>query len=77
VADGTSRSEAEALARALAAFPQTCLREDRLFLLEQVSMSESEALASELSHGMRSLTDGQGGLERFEPARGDTARSND
>ena len=33
VADGSSRAEAEALARGLAAFPQTCLREDRLSLL--------------------------------------------
>ena len=51
VTDGSSRSAAEALAHDLAALPQTCLRQDRLSLLEQQWMSESEALANELAHG--------------------------
>jgi enoyl-CoA hydratase len=35
VASGESRAAAEALAHELARFPQTCMREDRLSLLEQ------------------------------------------
>ena len=37
----TSRAAAEELARELAAFPQTCLREDRLSLLEQDGLEEA------------------------------------
>ncbi len=70
VADGTARAEAEALARSLAAFPQTCLREDRLSLLEQGGLSEPEAMANELQHGLRSLTEVQTGLERFRAGAG-------
>jgi len=70
VAHGAARAEAEALARSLAAFPQTCLREDRLSLLEQCALSEPEAMANELQHGLRSLTDVQAGLERFRGGAG-------
>jgi enoyl-CoA hydratase len=70
VADGTSRAEAEALARSLAAFPQTCLREDRLSLLEQASLSEDAALANEFRHGLRSLEEVESGLERFRAGAG-------
>jgi enoyl-CoA hydratase len=70
VADGTSRAAAESLAHDLAAFPQTCLREDRLSLLEQAGLDEEEALRNELEHGMRSLADVQPGLERFRAGAG-------
>jgi enoyl-CoA hydratase len=70
VPDGTSRAAAEALARELAAFPQTCLREDRLSLLEQEGLEEHQALANELGHGRRSLTQVQDGLERFRAGAG-------
>jgi enoyl-CoA hydratase/carnithine racemase len=70
VPDGTSRAAAEALANELARFPQTCLREDRLSLLEQVALSEEDALANELRHGMRSLAEVQTGLERFRAGAG-------
>jgi enoyl-CoA hydratase len=70
VADGGARAEAEALARELAAFPQTCLREDRLSLLEQAGQSEGEAMANELGHGMRSLAEVQAGLDRFRAGAG-------
>ena len=70
VADGCSRREAEALAHSLAAFPQTCLREDRLSLLEQAGLSEADAMANELRHGMRSLAEVQAGLERFRDGAG-------
>jgi enoyl-CoA hydratase len=70
VADGTSRAAAEALARQVAAFPQTCMREDRLSLLEQAGLEEEAALANELQHGMRALTEVQPGLERFRSGAG-------
>jgi enoyl-CoA hydratase len=70
VADGASRAEAEALARSLAEFPQTCLREDRLSLLEQAGLDEEAAMANELRHGMRSLVEAQTGLERFRAGAG-------
>jgi enoyl-CoA hydratase len=70
VADGQSRAAAEALARELARFPQRCLREDRLSLLEQDGMSEPDAIANELEHGIRSLAEVRAGLERFRSGAG-------
>jgi enoyl-CoA hydratase/carnithine racemase len=70
VPDGTSRAAAEELARQLAAFPQTCLREDRMSVLEQFALDEAAALANELRRGMRSLAEVQAGLERFRAGAG-------
>jgi enoyl-CoA hydratase len=70
VPDGASREAAESLARELAAFPQTCLREDRLSLLEQDGLDEQGALANELGHGVRSLAEVEVGLERFRSGAG-------
>ncbi len=70
VADGSSRPAAEELARELAEFPQTCLREDRLSLLEQDRLDEPTALANEFGHGVRSLADAQAGLDRFRAGAG-------
>jgi len=70
VPDGTSRAAAEELARQLAGFPQTCMREDRLSLLEQDGLGEPAAIANELEHGLRSLAEVQAGLERFRAGAG-------
>ena len=70
VATGESRPAAEALGRDLARFPQTCLRQDRLSLLEQEALDEGDALANELEHGIRSLAEVQTGLERFRSGAG-------
>ncbi|HEY1521183.1 MAG TPA: crotonase/enoyl-CoA hydratase family protein [Solirubrobacteraceae bacterium] len=70
VPDGESLGASQVLARELAAFPQTCLREDRLSLLEQDGLDEGRALANELEHGLRSLAEGQAGLERFRSGAG-------
>jgi len=67
---GTSRSAAEQLARELAALPQECLRQDRLSLLEQEALSEAEALANELTHGLRALPAAATGVERFRAGDG-------
>jgi enoyl-CoA hydratase len=70
VPTGTSLAAAQELAAALARFPQTCLREDRLSALEQEGLTETEALANELAHGRRSLLEVQAGLERFRSGAG-------
>jgi enoyl-CoA hydratase len=70
VADGASRAAAEELAVQLAAFPQRCMREDRLSLLEQDGLEEPAALANEFAHGVRSLEDVAVGLDRFRAGAG-------
>jgi enoyl-CoA hydratase len=71
VPTGTARAHAEALASELAAFPQTCLRNDRLSLLEQHGLEEDEAMARELGYGVRSLeAGGAEGALRFASGEG-------
>jgi enoyl-CoA hydratase len=67
---GDSRAAAEELARQLARFPQTCMRGDRLSLLEQDGLDEHAAIANELQHGLKSLTEVGAGLERFRAGAG-------
>ena len=70
VADGESRAAAEELSRELARFPQTCMRGDRLSVLEQWGQPETNALQGELRHGVRSLQEVQAGLARFRAGEG-------
>jgi enoyl-CoA hydratase len=71
VPTGTARAAAEALARELAAFPQTCLRQDRLSLLAQDGLPVDEAMAGELRHGLVSLeSDAAAGAARFTAGEG-------
>ena len=65
VATGEALTSAQELARSLAALPQTCLRQDRLSLLEQWSLPEEQALANEWQHGMVSLSEGLEGAASF------------
>jgi enoyl-CoA hydratase len=68
---GQARVEAEALARSLAEFPQACLRHDRLSALEQEGLTEADALAGELRHGLASLAAGAlDGAARFASGEG-------
>ncbi len=69
VAPGEARPAAEALAQELARFPQACLREDRLSVLEQDGL-EDAALAREYEHGLRSLADAATGIRRFRAGEG-------
>jgi enoyl-CoA hydratase len=71
---GQSLPAARDLAHQLARFPQTCLRQDRLSLLEQEDLSEAAAMANELEHGRRSLAEVQHGLERFRAGEGRNGR---
>ena len=70
VGPGESLSAAQELAATLAGFPQTCLREDRLSLLEQEGLAERDAMAVEYEHGLRSLADAEPGLDRFRSGAG-------
>jgi enoyl-CoA hydratase len=71
VPSGTARSHAEALAAELAAFPQVCLRNDRLSVLEQDGLEEGTAMARELGYGVRSLeAGGAEGARRFASGEG-------
>jgi enoyl-CoA hydratase len=71
VAAGGALAAAQELGRQLAAFPQTCLREDRASLLEQDGLDEPAALANEFRHGLTSLaTDALPGAARFVAGEG-------
>lgn len=70
VPTGRSREAAEQLAAEIAAFPQTCLRQDRLSVLDQEGLPESEALAGELQHGLISLAEAAEGITRFTTGAG-------
>lgn len=68
---GTSLQVAEQLARDLAGFPQTCMRNDRLSVKQQFGRSETDAMGYEIRVGMESLaTDGTGGAARFAGGAG-------
>ena len=72
VAEGEARAAAEALAAQIAAFPQTCLRHDRLSSYEQWGQPLPEALRSECRHGQVSLASGdaEAGAGRFRNGEG-------
>ena len=68
---GRARSEAEALAAQLALLPQTCLREDRLSVIEQDGMDEEAAITNEFRHGAISMAaDAMGGAQQFASGAG-------
>ena len=72
VDDGAARDAAEELAATLAAFPQTCLRQDRLSMLEQEGLPLAEAMSNELAHGRLSLNsvETSDGVARFVAGAG-------
>ena len=71
VPSGTALPAAIALATEIAAFPQTCMRQDRLSVLEQDGLDTDAAIANELRHGMVSLaTDTLAGANRFAGGAG-------
>ena len=68
---GQALASAVALASEIAAFPQTCVRHDRLSALEQWDLSESQATVNEIRHGLVTIASGETveGATRF--ARGE------
>ncbi|MEO6418390.1 MAG: crotonase/enoyl-CoA hydratase family protein [Polyangiaceae bacterium] len=70
VPHGRARLEAEALAREIAKFPQVCMRNDRLSVLEQWSLPLGDALANELAHGVLASSETLEGAARFSSGAG-------
>jgi enoyl-CoA hydratase len=68
----TALPRALELARDIAAFPQLCLRKDRLSAIAQWSLSEEEALAAEFEGGFDVLRAGSArdGAARFASGEG-------
>jgi enoyl-CoA hydratase len=71
VPDGTALEAAITLAEQIAAFPQSCMRHDRLSAYEQFDLGFAEAILNEFRHGMLSLQDGGvEGAQRFAQGAG-------
>jgi enoyl-CoA hydratase len=69
---GEALAHAIALAQDMAAFPQRCLRNDRLSLLEQWTLDEDDAMRNEFARGLDSLAAGEAadGAQRFTRGQG-------
>jgi len=67
---GEARAAAEGLAREIAAFPQLCMRGDRMSALEAPGHEEADAMANELTHGLASLAEAGTGIARFASGEG-------
>ena len=68
---GEALTVAQGLAAEIAAFPQTCMRRDRLSVLEQWGLPEEQAMGVELAHGLVSLqADALAGATRFTAGAG-------
>ena len=72
VPDGQALAEAIDLARQISAFPQLCMRNDRLSALEQWSLDWDQAQAAEVRFGMETLRTGSAveGATRFAKGQG-------
>jgi enoyl-CoA hydratase len=69
---GQALAAAIEIARQIASFPQTCLRNDRLSAIEQWGMDEALAMQNEIKHGMSTLASGeaQAGAAAFSKGSG-------
>jgi len=69
---GQALAEAKALAKALAALPQVCMRNDRRSALTQWSLPESDAIAAEFALGRATLLSGEtlAGATKFSGGAG-------
>ncbi len=71
VEPGAARGAAEALAREIARFPQTCMRNDRQSTYEQNGLNEADAMRFEIEIGLESLrADGATGARQFAGGAG-------
>lgn len=70
--DGEALAVALDLARDIAAFPQTCLRNDRMSAIEQWDLDESAAIDNEVRRGLDTLRSGEtaDGAKRFTGGEG-------
>ncbi len=71
-ADGRALETALELAKQIAAFPQTCLKNDRMSALESQTLSEGDALIVETRRGLETLGSGEtvAGATRFRDGEG-------
>lgn len=69
---GKALATALDLARQIAAFPQTCMRGDRMSTLEQWSLPEADALKNEMTKGLATIKTGEtrGGATAFTKGKG-------
>jgi enoyl-CoA hydratase len=72
VPDGRALATAVELAQKLSSFPQTALRHDRLSAIEQWGLSEEDAIANEISHGLVTVASGEtaSGAKNFSGGAG-------
>jgi enoyl-CoA hydratase len=72
VTEGQALRSALELARELAALPQTCLRNDRLSMLESLELDAAQAMENEVRRGQRTLASGEtsAGAARFHAGAG-------
>ena len=72
VAKGEARTAAVALAKDIAGFPQTCMRNDRRSAIDQWGLSWAEATAHETRLGLMTLASGDtaNGAARFAAGEG-------
>ncbi|MEO6605312.1 MAG: crotonase/enoyl-CoA hydratase family protein [Aeromicrobium sp.] len=69
-APGEALNEAITLAEQLAAFPQICMRGDRLSAYEQFGLTETDAIGAEWEHGSRALQEAVAGAANFAQGQG-------
>jgi enoyl-CoA hydratase len=72
VPKGETRANAIALAKQIAAFPQACMRADRLSALRQWDLEEQDAIANEMRGGLEVIASGEtlSGANRFASGAG-------
>jgi enoyl-CoA hydratase len=67
---GEALSAAIELARQIASFPQTCMRNDRLSAIEQWGMEEEAAMRNEFQRGARTMASGESAAGASDFAKG-------
>ena len=72
VPDGEALTTAVELAQKLSSFPQTAMRQDRLSAIEQWGLSEEDAIANEIAHGLVTVASGEStsGARNFSSGAG-------
>lgn len=70
--EGQALTQAVALAKEIAAFPQTCMRNDRLSAIEQWELADGAAIDNEVKRGLETLRSGEtvAGAARFTSGQG-------
>jgi len=72
VDDGSSREEAEKLARQIAQFPKMCMRNDRFSTYTQFGLDIMDAMKNEFVYGLKTLESGEylEGSQKFAKGKG-------